>query len=877
MPRVELSAGMVVRAVGLALGYLTAGLLGIALSPEVGSISVFWPANALLVGALLRTDLRDCPLILAACATASVTAHLLQGDAVGFAVALAAANMLNVWCGYRLIARLAGPTFRVADLRELFVLLAASLIAPAAGATAAALIVGSSLGGSASALWWTSWARDSLGMVLFLPLIAGFEVAPAKRLLFGPRDWRLLAVTLELLIACGFLLAALGLIISGSWYGSPTLFAPPLLWIALRFGIWPTAAAAATIGALVVVAVAHDMWPLPVAPDARISTQMLSLQLRVILVTLPPLVVAVMVAERAWARRQLDDAIESMADALALYDRQGRLVLTNRRYPEFFPRIADLLVPGVHYEDIVREGTRRGVYHGVEAADSEAWVAAQVAAHRAGAASELQLDDGRWLHAIARRTADGGTVDVRRDVTERKLLEQAVLHMAMHDPLTNLPNRALFYNELERALARAQREAGLTAVMILDLDHFKEVNDTHGHTIGDRLLQEIAGRLLGCVRGRDLVARLGGDEFGVIAENRDGSEGLKALAGRIVDRLNGLIQVGGIEIEAGASLGMTIFPDDLGGPDELVANADRALYAAKDAGRRTWVQFRKGMRAGTGDSLRLADELGGALERGEFDLDYQPIVAIRSFEVVGVEALLRWNHPRRGRLPASGFILAAERTTSILPLTRFVIRRALGQQRAWRAAGVGDLKVWVNLAAPCLRWEGLIDAITRELAASNVAPSRLVLEVTESSFIDLERAEHRIKALHLVGVGLALDDFGTSYSSLGRLRSLPMDVVKIDRAFIADLARDERDRAVVRTMVALGENLNLTPTAEGVETVEQLRVLRGLGCVWAQGHLFARPMPPLEFPSWLAAWEERRQLDPHQDFLRHDADGGVPA
>ena len=168
-----------------------------------------------------------------------------------------------------------------------------------------------------------------------------------------------------------------------------------------------------------------------------------------------------------------------MADALALYDRHGGLVLANRRYPEFFPRIADLLVPGVHYEDIVREGTRRGVYHGVEAADSEAWVAAQIAAHRAGAASELQLDDGRWLHAITRRTADGGTVDVRRDVTERKLLEQAVLHMAMHDPLTNLPNRMLFYNELERALARAQRDDGLIAVMLLDLDRFKEVNDTY--------------------------------------------------------------------------------------------------------------------------------------------------------------------------------------------------------------------------------------------------------------------------------------------------------------------------------------------------------------------------------------------------------------
>jgi diguanylate cyclase (GGDEF)-like protein len=868
---------MLARTGGLALAYLTAALLGIDLSREAGSIAVFWPANALLVGALLRAGERDRTRILAACAAACAAACMINGDALGIALALAAANMLDVWCGHRLIAHLGGPTFRVADLRELFLLLAASLIAPAAGATVAALTVGSFLGDSASTLWWTWWTRDSLGMVLFLPLVAAFEVAAAQRLLFGPRDWRLLAAALELLIACGFMVAALGLIISGSWYGSPTLVAPPLLWIALRFGIWPTAAAAATLGAMVVAAAAQDVWPLPIAADATVSAQMLSLQLRVFLVTLPPLVVAVVVAERARARRQLDDAIESMADALALYDRHGRLVLANRRYPEFFPRLADLLVPGVQYEDMLREGTRRGVYLGVDAADSEPWVAAQVAAHRAGAASELQLDDGRWLHAIARRTADGGTIDVRRDVTERKLLEQAVLHMAMHDPLTNLPNRALFYEELERALARARRDGTVTAVMLLDLDRFKEVNDTYGHTIGDRLLQEIAVRLLHCVRSRDLVARLGGDEFGVIAEGRDGSAGLQALAGRILARLNGSIPVGGIEIAAGASLGMTIFPADPGGPDELVANADRALYAAKDAGRRTWVEFRKGMRAGKGDSLRLADELGAALEHGEFNLDYQPIVAIRSFEVVGIEALLRWNHPRRGRLPAGSFILAAEHTAWILPLTQFVIGRALGQQRAWREAGVGDLKVWVNLAAPCLRWEGLTDAVTRALAAAGVAPSRLMLEVTESSFIDLERAEHRIKALHRLGVGLALDDFGTSYSSLGRLRGLALDAVKIDRAFIADLARDERDRAVVRTMVALGENLNLTPTAEGVETAEQLRVLRALGCVWAQGHLFARPMSPLAFPSWLAAWEQRRQLDPQGDLLKREAGGGVPA
>jgi len=245
--------------------------------------------------------------------------------------------------------------------------------------------------------------------------------------------------------------------------------------------------------------------------------------------------------------------------------------------------------------------------------------------------------------------------------------------------------------------------------------------------------------------------------------------------------------------------------------------------------------------------------------------------------VVGVEALLRWNHPKRGRLPAAGFILAAERTPSIVPLTRLVLQMALGQQRVWRESGVGNLPMWLNLATRCLRWEGLTDAVAGELAAAEVPSGGLVLEVTESSFIDLERAESRIRALRLLGVRMALDDFGTGYSSLGRLRALPIDVVKIDRAFVSEVARDERDRALVRTMVALGADLHLTSTAEGVETRDQLSALQEAGCAWAQGHLFARPMPPEELTTWLGAWAERRRIDPQRDLLLRGADGGVPA
>jgi diguanylate cyclase (GGDEF)-like protein len=872
----NLTGATVARAAGFALAYLAAAALGIFLTREAGNVAVFWPANGLLLGALLRLPRGDHPIILATCGLACMAANLLHGDPLGLAGGLAALNMLEVWCGYQLIARLAGPPFVLADLHKLFVLFAASLTAPAVGATAAAAVLGPAIGGAPATLWWSWWTADAIGMLLCLPLLTSFDIRPLQRLVFGPRDRGLVLAAGELVVAFSLLFVVVGLIVNGDSHGSPTLFTPILLWLALRLGIGPTATAAAMIGAVSVLASARGHWP-QLMPDATLAETILSLQLRVILVALPPLVVAVVVAERARARRRLDDALESMADAFALYDTDDRLVLCNRRYPEFLGRIADLLVPGVRYADLVREGARRGMYPAVDAAQTEAWVAEQVAAHQAGGGSELQLDDGRWLHTIAQRTADGGTVDVRRDITARKLLEEAIEHMAMHDPLTDLPNRAMFYRELERMQAQARRDARGMAVMLLDLDRFKEVNDTYGHAVGDLLLVEIARRLAGCVRAGDLVARLGGDEFAVIAGSRSRADGFDGLARRIVDRLSESVELGGAEVEPAASLGMTVFPADPGGPDELVANADRALYAAKQAGRRTWALFEEGMRESESAGSQDAGDLDGALEQSEFDLDYQPIIAVGSFEVVGFEALLRWNHPRRGRLPASGFIAAAERTPMILPLTQFVLRTALRQQRTWRDGGVADLPMWVNLAPRCLRWDGLTDAVGHELAAADVRPDRLVLEVTEGSIVDLERAEGRIHALRRLGVSLALDDFGTSYSSLGRLRALRMDVVKIDRTFISGLVRNERDRAVVRTMVALGENLGLTPTAEGVETSEQLRVLRNLGCIWAQGYLFAPPMPAQDMAVWLAAWRKRDRLDSQDDLLQREADSGLPA
>jgi diguanylate cyclase (GGDEF)-like protein len=588
-----LSAARSARAVGCALAYVAAAALSVAFTREAGSTAVFWPANALLLGLLLRMPPRDYPVSLAACMLASVAANLGYSDPPFLAVTRAAVNILEVLCGYHLIARFS-PSFTLTDLRSLFILAAAGMAAPAVSATAAAILLGGSFGMPFADMWWARWSRDAVGMLLFLPLITSFDAKPFKRLLFGQPDRALLAKAAELATVFVLLFVVSVLITRGHWYGSPTLFAPILLWTSLRFGIFPTAAVAVTIDLVAVISAANDAWPaLFMAADT--PQKIHSLQLFVLLVALSPLVVAVVVGERARARRQLDDALESMADAFALYDARNRLVLCNPRYPEFLSRIADLLVPGVRYEDLVREGVRRGLYPGVAPAQAGTWIADQVAAHRAGSASEVQLADGRWLQAIARPTADGGTVDVRRDITERKHLEEAVEHMAMHDALTKLPNRAMFYRELERALARAEREPCRIAVILVDLDRFKDVNDTFGHASGDQLLVEVANRLVECVRTEDLVARLGGDEFAVVAVGKEATDRFAALAGRIVDRLGERLWIGGIEIEPSASLGMTVFPDDPGSLDDLIVHADRALYAAKQTGRGTWTLFTDAM------------------------------------------------------------------------------------------------------------------------------------------------------------------------------------------------------------------------------------------------------------------------------------------
>ena len=587
---------------------------------------------------------------------------------------------------------------------------------------------------------------------------------------------------------------------------------------------------------------------------------------------------AVQSAKLADAERRVEAALDSTAEAFVLFDAEERLVYCNRRYLECFPRTAALRVPGARLPDLRRAAIAAGEFKDVDAGNMDGWLAEQRRLFHEGGQSEYEFADGRCMVAMNRKTPDGGTVVVWHDVTERKRLQRELEHRASHDALTGLPNRVNFHDELLRARARAERHGTALGVFLVDLDHFKEINDAHGHAVGDEVLAVVARRLVAAVRAGDFVGRLAGDEFAVLAEWPATGGEAGALAQRLVDEIAAPLRLGTLSLRPTASVGLRVYPEDPGDPDQLLANADRALYAAKAAGRGTWANSPYGPGiGGLGTELPIGELVQG-VERGELDLDYQPILASDTLEVVGVEALVRWNHPEQGRLPAGAFIRAAERGPAILPLTRFVLGRALAQQHLWHQSGLGDLRVWVNLAPRCLAWDALVDTIAGMLAHSGVAPSRLVLELTESTIASERAAETRLAALRRLGVAIAIDDFGAGHSSLGRLKALPLDMLKIDRAFVTDIAEDERDRAIVRTVTALGANLDLVTTAEGIETPEQLRVLRRLGCRLVQGYLFARPMPAPMLGQWLEEWRTRREdaLDPAPGRAFELIDGGLP-
>jgi diguanylate cyclase (GGDEF)-like protein/PAS domain S-box-containing protein len=460
---------------------------------------------------------------------------------------------------------------------------------------------------------------------------------------------------------------------------------------------------------------------------------------------------------------------------------------------------------------------------------------------------ELLRADDRWVQVetlvsnlIHDRTVGGVVLNIR-DVSERKAFEEQLARQAFYDSLTNLPNRALFLDRVEHALARRTRHSTTTTVYFLDLDDFKTVNDSLGHLAGDLLLIQVADRLRTCLRASDTAARFGGDEFSVLVEEAPGTA--SDLAERILAKLRPPFLLDGTEVQVGATIGIATSGPGSSTAMELLRDADAAMYAAKADGKGGWRLFEPSMH----ESVRRRLELKGALERGidagELVLHYQPIVDIQTGRVQGVEALVRWQHPERGLIQPSDFIPLAEETGLIVPLGRWVLGEAC--RAAMQLGEIGGVKPYmsVNLSPRQLQQPELVDEVKALVLGSGLAPERLVLEITESAMMrDTDLMIERLRSLRETGIRIAIDDFGTGYSSLNYLRHLPVDIVKIDQAFVGGIVAESAQRAVVATIIDLCHVLGLQQVAEGVETADQHAVLRDLGCNFGQGYLWSRPL-----------------------------------
>jgi diguanylate cyclase (GGDEF)-like protein len=447
------------------------------------------------------------------------------------------------------------------------------------------------------------------------------------------------------------------------------------------------------------------------------------------------------------------------------------------------------------------------------------------------------------------------------DVTPRKLTEAALLHDALHDALTGLPNRTLFMDRLGVALGRARAGARRGrephfAVVFLDLDRFKVVNDGLGHAVGDALLVEVASRLSACVRPGDTVARMGGDEFTLLLEDLGGPEDGRQVAQRVQEAIDQPCTLEGQDVFTTASAGFVFGSAAYTRPEEVLRDADTALYRAKSLGKARCVFFDDSMHDRAVEVLELETSLRRAVERGELRLHYQPVVSLAAGAVEGFEALVRWEHPKRGLLPAGAFLAVAEDTGLIIGIGRWVVGEACRQLRAWDALRKGHdtMAMSVNVSGRQFAQAGLVEDVQRALQEADLSPSRLRLEITESAIMEnTEAARSTLAQLRALGVELHMDDFGTGYSSMGYLRDFQIDALKIDQSFVGHMGPAGENTQIVRTIIDLGHSLGLQVVAEGIETAEHAAQLRAFGCDYGQGYFYARPLDPAGVEAFLAA------------------------
>jgi diguanylate cyclase (GGDEF)-like protein len=549
------------------------------------------------------------------------------------------------------------------------------------------------------------------------------------------------------------------------------------------------------------------------------------------------LIVRQLTRQHQLEKQRLDTAVNNMTQGLLLFDSSARLVICNRRFIEMFGVSPDVVKPGCSLRDLLQHQKETGTFFGD--VDETCSILLQKISLGEAFQRVSHSPDGRTIQLLYQPLSDGGWVDTLEDVTERRRIEEKIIHLAHYDALTDLPNRALFREHLESALARIDAHEQL-AVLYIDIDEFKSVNDSLGHLIGDELLKSVAATLRSCLRSTDFVARLGGDEFAIVQTAVKCPEDVTDLVSRIYLGIREPYECHGHQVTTDASIGIALASVHGADLDQILRNADLAMYAAKFAGRRTWRFFEPEMDARVRARRNLEMDLRRAIIDGELEVHYQPFISLRDNKITGCEALLRWPHPERGMISPAEFIPIAEETGLITRLGEWVLTTACAEAATWP----DNIKLAVNVSPVQFRSETFTLKVMAALAASGLAASRLELEITEAVLIrDDETALAILHQLRAIGVRIALDDFGTGYSSLSYLQRFPFDKIKIDRCFITDIADPNGSASIVQAVVNIAAARHMTTVAEGVETEQQRELLRALGCTEMQGFLFSRAKP----------------------------------
>lgn len=816
-----------------AVAYGLSVYLALSLTRNSTSVAAIWPANAFLLAGLLGCRTSNARAVLVGvCTAACAAATFANSDPWGAVIAFPIIGISESLLAYRILRNTFGKHVALTNGIKVAQFAVVCFIAALIPSAVGAVVVAKVFGGDPAFAFVTWYLADSLGLLVITPTLLLIRQTASS---FESN------LTVDDLVRHFVILSGASLVVFMQ-SAVPLLFLLIPVSVLIAFRLGPRYAAMATLWLTAVSLICtHQGWG-PAALMGDSDTRLWVVQLFCFVNLLTSLGVAAELSERdrlrrelervsvlaSDRRRQLDTALDAMSQGVCLFDSNNRVVVRNNRFLSIYGLEADAVPAGMTLADLMAVCAAAGAVPDRAEAPVELGVDKDM---------EQQLQDGRYIRISQRVLSNGGVICTYTDFTAEKQAEAKLLHRTLHDVLTGLPNRRLLVDRAEQALAVARRGRN-TAVMLLDIDYFKSVNDSLGHAAGDELLKAVAGRLAACVRGSDTVARLGGDEFAVLLSEGDHTWDPATAARRILEAMKAPVMLEGRPIRVGMSIGIAQPPADGTTVDDILKSADVALYKAKRNGRGKFAFFNAAEDAGVCSARRLESELSRAVEENEFRIVYQPITQGASGHVAALEALIRWDHPDLGTISPAEFIPLAERNGLIVQIGDWVLEQAC-RDAMHLPPGI---KISVNLSRVQISDRSFVARVAKILARANIAPGRIEFEVTETAILDDETNAVRVlEELCALGVSVAIDDFGVGQSALSCLKSLPIGRIKIDRSFVNDLATDPKARSIFVAVVSLAKSLGIQTTAEGIETEQQRLIAAMAGCDQLQGYFLGRP------------------------------------